>query len=52
MRPYFNKKPFDEAAYEEHKKELDQVLDKFQRLYLKDHSFIDGEEITIADLLG
>ena len=33
-------------------KKLEEVLVKFEKLYLKDHAFIHEEEITIADLLG
>ena len=50
--PFFTGKPFDEAAYEEHLKNLEAALDKLERLYLKDDPFINGDEITIADLLG
>lgn len=52
MRPFINNRPFDQKAYESHVKALNDVLDKFERCYLMEHSFIMGDEITIADLLG
>ena len=51
MRPFFNK-VFDEAQYEQSMDDLEKVLEKFEKLYLRDHAFIHGDNITIADLLG
>ena len=48
----FSKEPFNQKKYDEHVKGLEVAIKKFENLYLGDHTFIFGENMSIADLLG
>lgn len=36
----------------EHKTAVDAALDAFENIWLKDSSFVNGEQISVADLLA
>ena len=52
-KPYNTKQPVDREAYDQHIKDLEPSLKKFEELYIKDEGFLFGNgEISIADLPG
>ena len=52
-KPYNTKQPVDREAYDQHIKDLEPSLKKFEELYIQDEGFLFGHgEISIADLPG
>ena len=52
-KPYNTKQPVDQEAYDQHIKDLEPSLKKFEELYIQDEGFLFGNgEISIADLPG
>ena len=52
-KPYNTKQKVDQEAYDQHIKDLEPSLMKFEELYIQDEGFLFGNgEISIADLPG